>query len=188
MMISENDKLLLLQMARQRIVEHLAPEPGKQVSGSGIPDSVRIRCGAFVSLYVKNELRGCIGTFSENEMLYVNVRKMALSAAVSDSRFSPIEASELKQLIIEISVLSPRKKISGPEEIVLGTHGIYIQDGAYRGTLLPQVALKQNWSVEQFLGNCSKYKAGLGWEGWKTAELYTYEAFVFSSEDFQTDC
>ncbi len=113
---------------------------------------------------------------------------MAHSAAFSDSRFSPIEASELVQLKIEISVLSPRKRISGPGEIVIGTHGIFMQDGPDRGTLLPQVALTQHWNAEQFLENCSMYKAGLGWDGWKTAELFTYEAFVFNSEDMPDDC
>ena len=93
-----------------------------------------------------------------------------------------------EKLKIEISVLTPKQLISGPEEIILGKHGIYIQHGMNRGTLLPQVAISQNWNVEQFLGNCAKYKAGLTWNGWKNADLYTYEAIVFNSEDVDPDC
>ena len=107
---------------------------------------------------------------------------MAVSAAFGDSRFSSIQDSELPKLELEISVLSPRQKITDPSEIVIGRHGIYIKLGSNRGTLLPQVAVTQNWTVEEFLGNCSKYKAGIGWNGWKAAEVFTYEAIVFRSE------
>ena len=95
---------------------------------------------------------------------------------------------ELDGLKIEISVLSPRKKIQHKDEIILGTHGIFMKKGSYRGTLLPQVAIHQNWTVDEFLGNCAKYKAGLGWDGWKSAELYTYEAVIFTSDDLKENC
>jgi hypothetical protein len=131
---------------------------------------------------VDDKLRGCIGTFSEEDTLFEHVRQMALSAATADYRFSPIKVDELKKMQIEISVLSPRKRIYNANEIVPGVHGIYMIKGFNRGTLLPQVALKQGWSAEEFLGNCAKYKAGIGWDGWKSAELYTYEAIVFRSE------
>jgi hypothetical protein len=89
---------------------------------------------------------------------------------------------------IEISILSPRKRIRGPEEIEIGKHGIFVETGMHRGTLLPQVAVNQGWTVEEFLGNCSKYKAGLGWDGWKTANLFSYEATVFSSDLADENC
>jgi AmmeMemoRadiSam system protein A len=154
------------------------------------PDSgiLSVHCGVFVSLYVDRKLRGCIGTFSEEESLHTNLMRMAVSAATSDSRFSPIERSELDNLTCEISLLTPREQIFSKKEIVLGKHGIYIQSGSHRGTLLPQVAVQQNWSVEEFLGNCSKYKAGLGWDGWKSAEMYVYEAIVIRSGDHADPC
>jgi AmmeMemoRadiSam system protein A len=186
MTLTDSDKLLLLDLARVSI----AGSVGKQDQGTGVrnepmavPETLMQYCGAFVSLYVDHQLRGCIGTFSEHSPLWENVKEMALSAATSDHRFTPIGREELDELQIEISVLSPRQRIHHIEEIIPGIHGIYMVRGANRGTLLPQVALKQNWNVEDFLGNCAKYKAGIGWDGWKTAELYTYTATVFNSED-----
>ena len=89
---------------------------------------------------------------------------------------------ELGQIDIEISVLSPLKKIQSPNEIILGKHGIYIKKGFYSGTFLPQVATETGWTKDEFLGHCARDKAGIGWDGWKQADLYTYEACVFSEE------
>ena len=188
MMLSDKDKCMLIRLARDRIKGHLLPLRHRHRPATDIPESLMVQCGAFVSLYVRDKLRGCIGTFSEHEPLHANVQSMALSAATTDSRFAPIVVDELADLKIEVSVLSPREQVSGPEEIILGKHGIYIHHGMNRGTLLPQVAVKEKWNVEQFLGNCSKYKAGLGWDGWRDADLYTYEAIVFNSEDLAPDC
>ena len=188
MMLSRVDKCLLILMARQRISGHLLKRYKPSNPISEIPDSLQTKCGTFVSLYVDDHLRGCIGTFSEEYPLHTNVKNMALSAATTDSRFLPVTRGEVSSLKIEISVLSPRQPINGPDEIILGKHGIYIQDEMNKGTLLPQVPVNQGWNVEQFLGNCSKYKAGLGWEGWRSAELYTYEAIVFNSEEISSNC
>ena len=72
------------------------------------------------------------------------------------------------------------KKVYSSDEIILGKHGIYIKKGQFSGTFLPQVAIETGWSKEEFLGHCARDKAGIGWEGWKDAELFTYEAAVFS--------
>jgi AmmeMemoRadiSam system protein A len=185
--LSTADKVTLLQLARAVIIGKISPDQSWSAPEPEINEPLKIHCGAFVSVYVEGKLRGCIGTFSEEEKLYRNVRSMAISSATSDTRFLPISAEELPDLTIEISVLSPRKKIEGKEEIILGKHGIYIKMGSNRGTLLPQVALNQNWTVEEFLGNCSKYKAGIGWNGWQSAELYTYEAIVFDSGELSME-
>ncbi len=188
MKLSEIDKRILTGLARNRITAHLCPGTREPENTSPLPESLEIQCGVFVSLYVNSKLRGCIGTFSEHESLHNSVQNMALSAATSDSRFTALEKDELDRIMIEISVLTPRSKISEPGEIIIGKHGIYIQKGVNRGTLLPQVAINQNWDVEQFLGNCAKYKAGIGYEGWRDAEIYTYEAIVFNSRDYPPDC
>ena len=138
--------------------------------------------GAFVSIYNGGKLRGCIGRFESSGSLPETVSEVATSAAV-DRRFTPVSKKELDNLTIEISVLSPLKKISSPREIVLGKHGIYIKKGWSSGTFLPQVAGKYGWTVEEFLGRCSRDKAGIGWDGWKSAELYTFEAIVFGMGD-----
>jgi hypothetical protein len=93
----------------------------------------------------------------------------------------------LQQIEIEISILTPLKKINSIEQIQLGKHGIYIKKGISSGTFLPQVALETNWTKEEFLGHCARDKAGIGWDGWKTAEIYTYEAIVMSEIDFDIE-
>jgi uncharacterized protein (TIGR00296 family) len=86
---------------------------------------------------------------------------------------------EINKIKIEISVLTPMKKIENIKEIELGKHGIYIKKGFQSGTFLPQVADKTGWTVEEFLGHCAQDKANLGWDGWKDAEIFTYEAIIF---------
>ena len=182
MRITESEKRTLLSVAGRAITEKIDPGIISASAKLDMTEALQCRCGAFVSLYVDQNLRGCIGTFSEEEALYNNVANMAVLSATDDSRFNSIQISELDQLEVEISILTPRLRISDPTEIVLGRHGIYMKHGTNRGTLLPQVPVTQNWTVKEFLGNCSKYKAGLGWDGWKAAEIYTYEAIVFKSE------
>ena len=110
--------------------------------------------------------------------LYKLVQKMTVSAAKNDSRFNSLNYNELENSRIELSVLTPMKRIKDISEIELGKHGIYIKEGYSSGTFLPQVAEKTKWSTEEFLGYCSRDKAKIGWNGWKTAELYTYEAII----------
>jgi AmmeMemoRadiSam system protein A len=107
---------------------------------------------------------------------------MAREAAFMDPRFSPLSRDEFEKINIEISVLSPLRKISSIEEITLGKHGVYIKKGTRSGTFLPQVADSRDWTLSDFLGHISRDKAGLGWTGWKDAEIYVYEAFVFGEE------
>ena len=104
---------------------------------------------------------------------------MTIASATQDHRFSPVTTNELKDINIEISVLTPLKRINSIKDIVPGKHGIYIKQGYHSGTFLPQVATQTGWNVEELLGYCSRDKAGIGWDGWKDAELYTYEALIF---------
>ena len=182
MNLTQEEKMEMIQLARDAIYSKMGS--GKRQSPPPHSSSTfQLHCGVFVSIYVEGDLRGCIGTFTEEFPISHNIWEMAVSAATSDTRFKPLVLSELDQTEIEISVLSPRVRIYDKSEITLGTHGIYMKKGENRGTLLPQVAITQGWSVEELLGNCAKYKAGIGWDGWKTADLYTYEATVFRSED-----
>jgi len=169
-------------MAGNAIVKKIDPLMKSSLVPDSLTEALKKRCGAFVSIYVNQELRGCIGTFSEEDPLYENVMKMAVSAATEDLRFTPVRPHELSLLKLEISILTPRQRIYDPSEIVIGKHGIYMKKGSNRGTLLPQVAVDQNWSVKELLGHCARNKAGIGWDGWKNAELYIYEAIVLQSE------
>ena len=146
---------------------------------SSLNSQLQRNCGAFVSLHKQGRLRGCIGHFGEDVPLYEIVAEMARAAAFQDPRFSPVTRDELDDLDIEISVLTPMRRIQSLDEFELHRHGIYIRKGYRSGTYLPQVADEVNWTKEEFVSHCSQDKAGLGWDGWKDAELYVYEAIVF---------
>ena len=111
--------------------------------------------------------------------MYEIVAEMARAAAFEDPRFSPLHRDELDDIDIEISVLTPMRRIQSLDEFELHRHGIYIRKGYRSGTFLPQVADEVNWTKEEFVSHCAQDKAGLGWDGWKDAELYVYEAIVF---------
>ena len=120
---------------------------------------------------------------STHEPLLKTVHDMALSAAKSDYRFSPVTAEELDEIEIEISVLSPMTKIKDVSEIELGKHGIYIVQGRSSGIFLPQVAEETGWNLEDYLGHCARDKARIGWDGWKQATVYTFTATVFGEKE-----
>jgi AmmeMemoRadiSam system protein B/AmmeMemoRadiSam system protein A len=136
--------------------------------------------GAFVTLHKKGNLRGCIGYIRPQKPLHQTIREMALAAAFQDSRFKPVTKNELTDLEIEISVLTPLKKISSVDEIEVGKHGIYIMKDVHSGILLPQVATENSWDRETFLEHtCTK--AGLPDTAWKdkNTEIYIFSADIF---------
>lgn len=141
--------------------------------------------GTFVTLEKKGNLRGCIGQFEAMEPLWKIVRQKAIDAAVRDSRFSPVRFEELDEIKIEISVLSPQKKIDSWREIELGKHGVVIKKGFRGGVFLPQVATDNNWDLETFMGQLCSQKAGLSWDCWQKddIDLYVFTAQVFEEEE-----
>ena len=177
--LSDEDKRLLKEIALKSIKDSLDGKPIAQPSLNSQFDNLNSKCGAFVSLHKHGRLRGCIGHFGEDVPLHEIVAEMARAAAFEDPRFSPVRREELEDIDIEISVLTPMRRIQSLDEFELHRHGIYIRKGYRRGTFLPQVADEVNWTKEEFVGHCSQDKAGLGWDGWKDAELYVYEAIVF---------
>lgn len=181
--LSEQEKEALLGIARSAISHSLRNEKIPDAEKASLTDPLRQSCGAFVTLHKDGRLRGCIGRFDADDPLYKVVEDMAISAATRDYRFPPVKAEELDDLLIEISVLSPLKPIQSIKEIELGKHGIYMKKGINSGTFLPQVAAETGWSLEEFLGHCAQDKARIGWEGWKDAELFVYEALIFSEEE-----
>lgn len=178
--LTDLEKRTLLEFAREAIIAHLNNENLPEMDKENLSGYLIETCGAFVTLHHAGELRGCIGTFTADKPLYRIVQDMAVAAAFEDRRFLPVGNEEIEDIDIEISVLTPMKKISSVDEIVLGEHGIYIKKGNRSGTFLPQVATETKWSKEEFLGYCSRDKAGIGWDGWKEAEIFTYRAIVFS--------
>jgi AmmeMemoRadiSam system protein A len=156
-----------------------------EIEEKNLSSGIMTNYGAFVTLKKHGNLRGCIGQFEASEPLYKVVQKMAIASAMRDYRFSPVDPSEIPELEVEISVLTPMRRIRSIDEIELGKHGIYIRKGNNSGTFLPQVATETGWTKEEFLGHCAQDKAGIGWNGWKDAVLYVYEALVFSEKDLE---
>jgi len=177
--LSDADKKALKEIAFNSIRDSLDGKPIAQPIINSKLLILNSKCGAFVSLHKHGHLRGCIGHFGEDYPLHEIVAEMARAAAFEDPRFMPVTRDELDDLDIEISVLTPMRRIQSLDEFELHRHGIYIKKGYRSGTFLPQVADEVNWTKEEFVGHCSQDKAGLGWDGWRDAELYVYEAIVF---------
>ena len=175
--LSKEEKRILKEIALNSIKDSLDGKPIKAINAP-LP-KLNSKCGAFVSLHKQGHLRGCIGHFGEDIPLHRIVAQMARAAAFEDPRFMPVSRKELDDIDIEISVLTPMRRIQSLDEFQLHRHGIYIRKGYRSGTFLPQVADEVNWTKEEFVGHCSQDKAGLGWDGWRDAELYVYEAIVF---------
>ena len=185
LILSVEDKQKLLEISRNTLEQYIRTGKIPVVREDELSDKIKTCCGAFVSLHVNGKLRGCIGNFSQDIPLYKVVQEMTISSATRDYRFTPVEANDLNKIDIEISVLTPMKKIESIDEIILGKHGIYIRKGSRTGTFLPQVGTQTGWTLEDFLGHCARDKAGIGWDGWKDAELFTYEAIVFSEHEMK---
>jgi len=180
--LSEDEKTILLELVKKTLNNYIPDKKIEALKSDDFPKALHANLGVFVSLYKEGALRGCIGRFYTDDPIFKTVQDMAIASATEDRRFKPVSVSELKDITIEISVLSPMKRIYSKDEIVLGKHGIYITKGPRSGTFLPQVATETGWDVEKFLGYCSRDKAGLGWDGWKDAELYVYTALVFGNK------
>ena len=175
--LSDEEKRKLKEIALTSIRDSL--DDRRIAEPKGLTKTLESKCGAFVSLHKQGRLRGCIGHFGEDTALHEIVAEMARAAAFEDPRFMPVTKEELDDIDIEISVLTPMRRIQSLDEFELHRHGIYIRRGYRSGTFLPQVADEVNWTKEEFVSHCAQDKAGIGWDGWRDAELYVYEAIVF---------
>ena len=176
--LTDEEKKLLLVTARLSIeskLKNTAPRYPEPTPALGK------KCGAFVSLHIKNNLRGCIGYIAAIKPLFETIKEMANSAAFLDPRFSPLTLEELDQVDIEISVLSPLEKIADKERIEVGKHGLMVRKGIFSGLLLPQVAAEHGWDRDQFLSHTCQ-KAGLTASAWKSGgiDLEIFTAVVFN--------
>jgi len=183
--LNDTDKKVLLKIARDTI-EGFAKAGKKPPLPADLPPALRDRHGAFVTIHQRGQLRGCIGTFFGEGELASTVRNMAYAAGWEDPRFPHLAADELSDADLEISVLSPLREISDVNEIQVGTHGIFITKGYYRGVLLPQVATEQGWDRDTFLSHTC-IKAGLKPDAWKkeTLKIEIFSADVFGEKDFK---
>ena len=177
--MDEKDKKILLSIARESIRSAITDTPNKQTPIEIISPELKKESGAFVTLRTHGKLRGCIGRMVSDIPLYKLVSEMAVSAAKEDPRFSHIQLSELEDIEIEISVLSPLQRADDPLDLELGRHGIYIKKGASNGCFLPQVATETGWTKEEFLSKCCSMKAGLSPDAWKKRDI---DVYIFTSE------
>ena len=141
--------------------------------------------GAFVTLHAGGQLRGCIGSIIGQGPLYRTVREMSIAAASQDPRFPPVTAGELKEIDIEISVLSRPRVVKSADEIELGRHGVIVARGNdKRGVFLPQVATETGWTKERFLSELCSQKAGLPPDCWQQpgTQLSVFTAEVFGEK------
>ncbi len=178
--ISEQNQKVLLNLARKTINEYLTT---KKILDFKTTDPELLQPAAvFVTLNKNNQLRGCIGTTVSKEPLYQAVINMSIAAATEDPRFSPLTKQELEKTRIEISILSPMKKISSVQEIKENIHGVVVRRGFNSGLFLPQV-WQQLPKKELFLSELCYGKAGLGPNAWKDPKTELYVFTVFSFEE-----
>ncbi|MDD5116623.1 MAG: AmmeMemoRadiSam system protein B [Candidatus Omnitrophica bacterium] len=182
-MLNSQQRKKLLEIARFSIETYL--RSGRRMEISETDPVLRNEMGAFVTLNEHGELRGCIGNLSATTPLYLTIRDMAVEAAVDDPRFRALTLPELKDVDIEISVLSALKRVDSADKIVIGRDGVLVRKGYQSGVFLPQVATETGWSKEEFLDNLCAHKAGLPQKAWrdKDTELYIFSAEVFSEKE-----
>ena len=176
-MFTDAQQRALLATARDAVRASVTGERPAGSHAQEFPEAT----GAFVTLKKHGELRGCIGTLECRGPLVEEVARVAASAALEDPRFSPVRPAELDDLDVEVSVLGPLEPIDpfDPDAIVIGRHGLVVEQGPRRGLLLPQVATEWKMDRETFLAHtCAK--AGLPPDAWRRgAKVYRFAAEVF---------
>jgi uncharacterized protein len=177
-MFTDAEKLELLEIARAAVTAQVTGvRPGSD--GGLTPD--RRANGAFVTLKRNGQLRGCLGTLECRRPLAEEVARLAASTSHEDPRFEPVRGWELADLHFEVSVLGPLEAIDprAPDAIVIGRHGLVVEQGPRRGLLLPQVATEWKWNREEFLAHTCR-KAGLPGDAWqRAAHVFRFDAEVF---------
>jgi len=181
-MLNDQQRKRLLKIARDSIATYL--KTGRKLEVNEGDPVLAQEMGAFVTLNKDGQLKGCIGSLTATQPLYLTVRDMAIEAAVDDPRFSPLKQEELDEVEIEISALSPLQRVDSADKIALGKDGVVVRKGYHSGVFLPQVATETGWSKDEFLNNLCEQKAGLAPSAWKDkeTELYIFGAEVFSEK------
>lgn len=195
--LSQQERILLLKLARSSLEAAVRkggfdPSPLQAVEQTA---SLLRKAGAFVTLKCQTgpravcvgrgkNLRGCIGTIAPTTPVVQTVARRAASAALEDPRFpKKVGVEELPHIHVEVSVLTPPRRVSNAQDIVIGRHGIILRKGMQSATFLPQVAPEQGWDRDTTLTRLS-IKAGMGPDGWRSgAEFQVYEAIVFSEKE-----
>jgi uncharacterized protein len=163
-MTSQEEETLVLLTARGIVEDAVRRRPHRS-SGDEVPLRGIEHSGVFVTLTKRGELRGCIGDLSDGAPFLDSLAHAAEGAALRDYRFTPIEAGELDELDVDVTILGPMEPLTGEAELRVGEHGLHIADATHRGILLPQVASERGWSAARFLRAVCE-KAGLPDSAW----------------------
>ena len=183
-MLTDDQRRLLVDVARRAVIQKVnGVEPPRplhppRTDPAAPPPEAS---GVFVTLKARGALRGCLGTFDCDGQVEQAVARCAADAASVDPRFDAVSALELPEITIEVSLLGPLELIDpfDASAIEIGRHGLVVEDGRYRGLLLPQVAVEWNWTPEVFLRQTC-IKAGLEGDAWRRgAIVYRFQADVF---------
>ena len=175
---SPEERALLLQLAHESILSAL--EHREIALDRPSPHLAEPR-GAFTSIYLRGQLRGCVGYVLPVSALYLTVADTARAAAFQDARFPPVMIEEAGDLQIELSILSVPQPITA-EAVEIGRHGLLISMGGHRGLLLPQVPVEHQWDRVTFLEQTCR-KAGLPPDAWqKGAAIEAFTAEVFGEK------
>jgi AmmeMemoRadiSam system protein A len=179
MFLDHADRQRLLAVARRALEARVGGRSIPPPESGGMLDEPR---GAFVTIRRRGELRGCLGRVSPDAPLAETVADLGASVADSDPRFNPVAPTELGDIDLEISVLTPEHEVHSIGEIEPGRHGLIVELGHRKGLLLPQVATEQGWDAETFVSQTCR-KAGLPQDAWKHgAKVYVFEAEVFGED------
>jgi len=182
-MLNEAQKKKMLKLARDSITHYL--KTGKRLETREDDPVLNVEMGAFVTLHKAGRLRGCIGNIVGRGPFYLTVRDMAVEAATRDPRFPAVTLDETGEIDVEISALSPLKKVEDPEKIIMGKHGVVVKKGFTSGVYLPQVATETGWNREEFMSSLCAQKAGINPDAWKKGgcDMYTFTAEVFGEKE-----
>jgi hypothetical protein len=181
--MTPSEHALLLTLAKKALTDFFKGEPLNCPPLEKLPEAVRRPAAVFVTLRWQEDLRGCIGTVEARLPMAREVMKTTLASALEDPRFPPLSEEELLGLTIEISVLSPFRRVQSPKEIVPERHGVILRQGMHRGLFLPQVWKETGWDTAQFLSELSETKAGLPRKAWQDprTELQVFEVEAFEA-------
>ncbi len=183
--LNQRQKSVLIKLARRTLNSYVTER--KKSDFESTESLFEEKRGAFVTLKKNGRLRGCIGYIQPVKPLWRTIIDNAVNAAVNDHRFPPVQPGELKDIEIEISVLTPLKPVESKDDIVIGKHGIQIFKNGRSAVFLPQVAPEQGWEIEETLRQLSR-KAGLPADAWKSdMNFFVFEAQVFEEIDFHCD-
>jgi uncharacterized protein len=172
----------LIEIARQTLEGAIRGRRYAQSSGLD-PYLEQIGYGAFVTLFNRTILRGCIGICAPSSSLRQVVIQMTEAAATRDCRVKPVRAHELDQIRIDISVTSPLERTDDPLALEVGKHGLHVSHDQNRGVLLPQVAIQQHWSPTTFLEQvCLKANLPVDAWLWPDTEISLFTALVIEEE------